>query len=71
MFVCFFIVVGECGVVDVECDIWGFVLKFYIEEGNWDLVGNNILVFFFRDLKLFVSLNCVVKWDFRINMRDV
>ncbi len=42
---------------DAERDIRGFALKFYTEEGNWDLVGNNTRVFFFRDPKLFVSLN--------------
>lgn len=68
MFVCFIIVVGECGVVDVECDICGFVLKFYIEEGNWDLVGNNMLVFFLCDLCKFLDLNKVVKCDLCINM---
>ena len=51
---------GERG-ADLERDIRGFALKFYTEDGNWDLVGNNTPVFFFRDPKLFVSLNRAVK----------
>ena len=47
--------------LDLERDIRGFALKFYTEDGNWDLVGNNTPVFFFRDPKLFVSLNRAVK----------
>lgn len=42
-------VAGERGAADAERDIRGFALKFYTEEGNWDLVGNNTPVFFFRD----------------------
>jgi catalase len=34
---------------DAERDVRGFALKFYTEEGNWDLVGNNTLVFFVRE----------------------
>ena len=37
------------GAADAERDIRGFALKFYTEEGNWDIVGNNTPVFFFRD----------------------
>ena len=40
---------GERGAADAERDIRGFALKFYTEEGNWDLVGNNTPVFFLRD----------------------
>ncbi|MEJ7432984.1 catalase, partial [Staphylococcus warneri] len=50
--------------------IRGFALKFYTEDGNWDLVGNNTPVFFFRDPKLFISLNRAVKRDPRTNMRS-
>jgi len=39
-------VAGERGAADAERDIRGFALKFYTEEGNWDLVGNNTPVFF-------------------------
>ena len=37
------------GAADAERDIRGFAIKFYTEEGNWDLVGNNTPVFFLRD----------------------
>ncbi|HEY0420271.1 MAG TPA: catalase, partial [Acetobacteraceae bacterium] len=39
-------VAGERGAADAERDVRGFALKFYTEEGNWDLVGNNTPVFF-------------------------
>ncbi|MCP5827047.1 catalase, partial [Klebsiella pneumoniae] len=42
-------VAGEMGAADAERDVRGFSLKFYTEEGNWDLVGNNTPVFFVRD----------------------
>ena len=42
-------VAGEMGAADHERDVRGFALKFYTEEGNWDLVGNNTPVFFVRD----------------------
>ena len=42
-------VAGELGAADHERDVRGFALKFYTEEGNWDLVGNNTPVFFIRD----------------------
>ncbi|SPF80429.1 catalase [Pseudoprimorskyibacter insulae] len=42
-------VAGEQGAADHERDVRGFALKFYTEEGNWDLVGNNTPVFFIRD----------------------
>lgn len=42
-------VAGELGAADTERDVRGFALKFYTEEGNWDLVGNNTPVFFIRD----------------------
>lgn len=42
-------VAGELGAADAERDVRGFALKFYTEEGNWDLVGNNTPVFFIRD----------------------
>jgi catalase len=49
LFVRFSTVAGERGAADAERDIRGFAVKFYTEEGNWDLVGNNTPVFFFRD----------------------
>lgn len=42
-------VAGELGAADAERDVRGFSLKFYTEDGNWDLVGNNTPVFFIRD----------------------
>ena len=42
-------VAGERGAADAERDVRGFALKFYTEDGNWDLVGNNTPVFFIRD----------------------
>ena len=42
-------VAGEAGAADAERDVLGFALKFYTEEGNWDMVGNNTPVFFIRD----------------------
>jgi catalase len=47
MFARFSTVAGERGAADAERDIRGFALKFYTEEGNWDVVGNNTPVFFF------------------------
>lgn len=63
-------VAGERGAADAERDIRGFALKFYTKEGNWDLVGNNTPVFFFRDPMKFIDLNHAVKRDPRTNMRS-
>ncbi len=70
MFVRFSTVAGERGAADAERDIRGYAMKFYTEEGNWDLVGNNTPVFFFRDPMLFPDLNHAVKRDPRTNMRS-
>jgi catalase len=70
MFARFSTVAGERGAADAERDIRGFALKFYTEEGNWDLVGNNTPVFFFRDPLHFPDLNHAVKRDPRTNMRS-
>nr|WP_089609705.1 catalase [Dehalobacterium formicoaceticum] len=70
MFMRFSTVAGERGAADAERDIRGFAMKYYTEEGNWDLVGNNTPVFFFRDPKKFVDLNHAVKRDPRTNMRS-
>lgn len=70
MFVRFSTVAGERGAADAERDIRGFAMKFYTEEGNWDLVGNNTPVFFFRDPLKFPDLNHAVKRDPRTNMRS-
>ncbi|AKB80932.1 Catalase [Methanosarcina barkeri 3] len=70
MFARFSTVAGERGAADAERDIRGFALKFYTEEGNWDMVGNNTPVFFFRDPLKFPDLNHAIKRDPRTNMRS-
>ncbi|AXB78904.1 catalase [Novosphingobium sp. P6W] len=70
MFARFTTVAGERGAADAERDIRGFALKFYTEEGNWDMVGNNTPVFFVRDPRKFADLNKAVKRDPRTNMRS-
>jgi catalase len=70
LFVRFSTVAGERGAADAERDIRGFAVKLYTEEGNWDLVGNNTPVFFFRDPLKFPDLNHAVKRDPRTNMRS-
>ncbi len=70
MFARFSTVAGERGAADAERDIRGAALKFYTEQGNWDLVGNNTPVFFFRDPLKFPDLNHAVKRDPRTNMRS-
>ena len=77
MFARFSTVAGERGAADAERDVRGFALKFYTEEGNWDLVGNNTPVFFVRDpykFQMFIhtqkrdpktSMRCMdMQWDF-------
>ncbi|RAK52714.1 catalase [Phenylobacterium deserti] len=70
VFVRFSTVAGERGAADAERDIRGFAVKFYTEEGNWDLVGNNTPVFFFRDPLRFPDLNHAVKRDPRSGLRS-
>lgn len=70
MFIRFSTVAGERGAADAERDIRGFAVKFYTEEGNWDVVGNNTPVFFFRDPLKFPDLNHAVKRDPRTNLRS-
>ncbi len=70
LFARFTTVAGERGAADAERDIRGFALKFYTEEGNWDLVGNNTPVFFLRDPLKFPDLNHAVKRDPKTNMRS-
>ena len=70
MFARFSTVAGERGAADAERDIRGIAMKFYTEEGNWDLVGNNTPVFFFRDPLKFPDLNHAVKRDPRTGMRS-
>ncbi len=56
VFVRFSTVAGERGSTDTARDVRGFAVKFYTEEGNWDLVGNNIPVFFIQDPMKFPDL---------------
>jgi len=70
LFVRFSSVAGERGAADAERDIRGFAVKFYTEEGNWDIVGNNTPVFFFRDPLRFPDLNHAVKRDPRTGLRS-
>jgi catalase len=70
MFARFSTVAGERGAADAERDIRGFALKFYTEEGNWDMVGNNTPVFFMRDPLKFPDLNHAIKRDPRTGLRS-
>jgi catalase len=63
-------VAGERGAADAERDIRGTALKFYTEDGNWDIVGNNTPVFFFRDPLRFPDLNHAIKRDPRTGLRS-
>jgi catalase len=56
LFVRFSTVAGERGSADTARDVRGFAVKFYTDEGNWDLVGNNIPVFFIQDAMKFPDL---------------
>ncbi len=70
LFMRFSTVAGERGAADAERDIRGFSVKFYTEEGNWDVVGNNTPVFFMRDPLKFPDLNHAVKRDPKTNLRS-
>ncbi len=63
-------VAGEAGAADHERDVRGFALKFYTEEGNWDLVGNNTPVFFVRDPLKFPDFIHTQKRHPRTNLRS-
>jgi catalase len=63
-------VAGEQGAADHERDVRGFALKFYTEEGNFDLVGNNTPVFFVRDPNKFPDFIHTQKRHPRTNMRS-
>ena len=63
-------VAGEQGAADAERDVRGFALKFYTEEGNWDLVGNNTPVFFVRDPYKFPDFIHTQKRHPKTNMRS-
>src|SRR5690606_23393631 len=61
VFVRFSTVQGERGSKDTARDVRGFAVKFYTDEGNWDLVGNNMPVFFIQDAMKFTDLVHAVK----------
>src|SRR3546814_254689 len=63
VFVRFSTVAGGAGSVDTPRDVRGFAVKFYTEAGNWDLVGNNIPVFFIQDAMKFPDLVHSVKME--------
>ncbi|NMG33343.1 catalase [Azoarcus sp. TTM-91] len=63
-------VAGELGAADAERDVRGFALKFYTEEGNWDVVGNNTPVFFVRDPLKFPDFIHTQKRHPRTNLRS-
>ncbi|UVC09512.1 catalase [Rhizobium sp. TH2] len=63
VFVRFSTVAGGAGSVDTPRDVRGFAVKFYTQEGNWDLVGNNIPVFFIQDAMKFPDLVHAVKME--------
>ncbi|KGO92488.1 catalase [Flavobacterium subsaxonicum] len=70
MFLRFSTVGGEKGSPDTERDPRGFALKFYTEDGNWDLVGNNTPVFFIKDPKKFSDFIHTQKRDPQTNMKS-
>lgn len=70
VFVRFSTVGGERGAADTERDPRGFAVKFYTEDGNWDLVGNNTPVFFIKDPKLFADFIHTQKRDPHTNCKS-
>jgi len=70
MFARFSQVAGERGSADSERDPRGFALKFYTEDGNWDLVGNNTPVFFIKDAKKFSHFIHTQKRDPKTNCKN-
>lgn len=63
-------VAGERGAADAERDPRGFAMKYYTEEGNWDLVGNNTPIFFIRDPLKFPDFIHSQKRDPKTNLRS-
>ena len=61
---------GESGSADTARDPRGFAVKFYTEEGNWDLVGNNTPIFFIRDPILFPSFIHTQKRNPQTHLKD-
>jgi len=70
VFVRFSTVGGEKGSADTERDPRGFAVKFYTEDGNWDLVGNNTPVFFIKDPKKFPDFVHTQKRDPKTNLKN-
>ncbi|KPL08692.1 MAG: catalase [Bacteroides sp. SM23_62] len=70
VFVRFSTVGGEKGSADTERDPRGFAVKFYTDDGNWDLVGNNTPVFFIKDPKKFPDFIHTQKRDPRTNLKS-
>lgn len=70
MIIRFSTVAGEQGAADAERDVRGFAMKFYTEEGNWDLVGNNTPVFFIRDPLKFPDFIRTQKRHPKTNLRS-
>jgi catalase len=70
VFVRFSTVGGEKGSADTERDPRGFAVKFYTQEGNWDLVGNNTPVFFIKDAKKFPDFIHTQKRDPKTNLKS-
>src|SRR5579871_5272513 len=70
VFARFSTVAGERGAADAERDVRGFALKFYTDEGNWDLVGNNTPVFFVRDPLKFPDFIHTQKRHPKTNLRS-
>ena len=70
LFLRFSTVAGELGAADAERDVRGFAIKFYTEDGNWDLVGNNTPVFFIRDPLKFPDFIHTQKRHPRTHLRD-
>ena len=70
VFLRFSTVGGEKGSADTERDPRGFAVKFYTEEGNWDLVGNNTPIFFIKDPKKFPDFIHTQKRDPRTNTKS-
>lgn len=70
VFLRFSTVGGEKGSADTERDPRGFAMKFYTEDGNWDLVGNNTPVFFVKDPKKFGDFIHTQKRDPQTNMKS-
>ena len=70
LFLRFSTVAGERGAADTERDVRGFAIKFYTDEGNWDVVGNNTPVFFIRDPLKFPDFIHTQKRNPKTNLRS-